>query len=52
MFENINNRWETFVVIALIAFTVSVSLRKYILINNKYRKCKHNNFNNIFVHNK
>ena len=28
-----------FVVIALIAFTVSVSLRKYILINNKCRYC-------------
>jgi drug/metabolite transporter (DMT)-like permease len=39
MFENINNRWETFVVIALIAFTVSVSLRKYILINNKCSYC-------------
>ena len=39
MFKNINNRWETFVVIALIAFIVSVTLRKYTLINNKCSYC-------------
>ena len=39
MFKNIGNRWESFVIIALVAFTISVSIRKYTLINNECNYC-------------
>jgi len=39
MFKNIGNRWELFVIIALVAFTISVSIRKYTLINNECNYC-------------
>ena len=39
MLKNFKNRWEFFVIIALVTFTLSVSIRKFTLINNECNYC-------------